>query len=365
MGGSRIVRGMVWAAALCTLTPVSGRAAGPSLDSDPPAARLHLVGPVTLGGTAPLPLDGLPPGRYRLEVGGLGLAEARGRLVLDAAGAAEVHAAVGPIALLLPPGLVHLGQGEGARGWLFVVGAVGGATGAALKALDLGDANDDADRARADYEDAVSGKEFETARLTLLALNDRRADETDMRNTWLGYVGAIWAGAAVESWLLTPRPSLRRGESGDYVVEAPDAGSVAAALRSVLVPGAGQRYLGAPARGNRFTGAILALGAGSILAQQSFLSARRDQNDAQRRYESAATETETKHWKRELTLAADRTQSRGRLRWGMVGATLGVYIWNVIDAAVAGPGDGAASGLSLNLTPGDGGLRAGLTWRNF
>ena len=114
MGGSRIVRGMVWAAALCTLIPASGRAAGPSLDSDPPAARLHLVGPVTLGGTAPLPLDGLPPGRYRLDVGGLGRAEARGRLVLDAAGSVEVRAAVGPIALFLPPGLECRSQQEGA-----------------------------------------------------------------------------------------------------------------------------------------------------------------------------------------------------------------------------------------------------------
>ena len=229
----------------------------------------------------------------------------------------------------------------------------------------MADANDEADRARVVYDDAVSGKEFESARLTLLAVNDRRVDETDLRNLWLGYVGAIWAGAAVESWLLTPRPSMRRGENGDYVVVASAASSVGAALRSVLVPGAGQRYLGAPARGNRFTGAVLVLGAGSILAQQSFLTARRDQNDAQRRYQAAETETDAKHWKRELTLAADRTQSRDRLRWSVVGATLGVYLWNVIDAAVAEPGEGSASGLSLNLTPGDGGLRAGLTWRNF
>lgn len=365
MGGSCIVRGMVWTAAVCILIPASTRAAEPSLDSDPPAARLHLAGPVTLGGTAPLPLDGLPPGRYRLAVGGLGLAEARGRLILDAAGEARVGRAVGPIALLLPPGFVHMGQGEGARGWLLLAGAAGGATGALLKASDLADANDEADRARKVYEDAVSQEEFDSARLTLLAVNDRRADDTDLRNMWLGYVGAIWAGAAVESWLLTPRPSMRRGEDGGYVLEARGASSFGAALRSVLVPGAGQRYLGAPARGNRFTGAVLALGAGSILAQQSFLTARRDQGDAQRRYQDAETEADAKHWKRELTLTADRTQSRDRLRWGLVGATLGVYLWNVIDAAVAEPGEGSASGLSLNLTPGDGGLRAGLTWRNF
>ena len=365
MGGTPSVRSMVWAAALCILIPASTRAAGPSLDSNPPVARLHLAGPVRLGGTAPLPLEGLPPGRYRLAVGGLGLAEARGRLLLDAAGSAELGAAVGPAALLLPPGFVHLGQGEGTRGWLLLAGAASGATGALLKASDLGKANDEADRARVVYEEAVSGKEFESARLTLLAVNDLRTDETDLRDMWLGYVGAIWAGAAVESWLLTPRPSMRRGENGDYVVEARAAGAAAAALRSVLVPGAGQRYLGAPARGNRFTGAVLALGAGSILAQQSFLAARRDQNDAQRRYQAAAIETDAKHWKRKLTLAADRTESRDRLRWSLVGATLGVYIWNVIDAAVAVPGEGSASGLSLNLTPGDGGLRAGLTWRNF
>lgn len=365
MGGSFCIRGIARAAALLALLPVPAGAAGPLLDSDPAGARLRLAGKITLGGTAPLPLSDLPAGRYRLEVGGAGLAEARGRLTLDAKGAAGIGRASGPVAFLLPPGLEHLRQGEGPRGWLFIGGAAGGLAGVLLTASDLAEANDEADRARVIYEDAVSLEEFESARLALLAANDRRADETDLRNMWLGYVGAIWAGAAVESWILTPRPSLRRGEDGGYLVGAPAAHRAGAALRSLLVPGAGQRYLGAASRGNRFTGAVLVLGAGSILAQQSFLAARRDQNDAQREYQAAETETEAKRWKRELTDAADRTQSRDRLRWALVGVTLGAYVWNVIDAAVSSPGEGGGSGLSLNVTPGDGGLRAGLTWRTL
>ena len=365
MGGSLRLGGVV-TAALWILSPAASQASGSMLDSDPPGARLYLSGPVTLGGTAPLPLEDLPSGRYRLQLGGAGLAEARGRLTWDeAAGEARIAAAVGPVAVAMPPGFAHLGMGETTRGWLFIAGGAAGLTGALLQASDLADAREEADRAWDQYDEAASGEEFTEARLDLLAAHDREADAAELRDLWVGAMGVFWAGAAVEGWLLTPRPGLRRDEAGNLLVVGRDASPAAAALASALVPGAGQRLLGASARGNRFLGAVAALGAGSILAQDAFLSARRDQGDAQRRYDAALTETEAKRWKRELTEASDRVDRRGRLRWGLVGATLGVHLWNVVDAAVSSPDDAPVSGLSFHLTPAGGGLRAGLTWRTL
>ena len=211
-----------------------------------------------------------------------------------------------------------------------------GATGTLLQWLETGDADDEARAARRRYEAAVSEEEFDEARLALLAANDRKADEEEMRNLWTAYWSMVWVEAAVESWWLTPRPSVRAAGEGVYTIDVPRARAAAAAVASAVVPGAGQRMVGCSGRGNRFTAAVLSLGAASILAQDAFLEARREQNKAQRRYELAETEEETLRWRREAEAAADRVTDRGRVRWALVGATVGVYLWNIWDAATAG-----------------------------
>ncbi len=338
-------------------------AAGPVLESRPPGAGVTLKGPVSVSGTAPLELQELPPGRYRLRVRGDGLVASTGRLNRGAGGLVTVGSLAGPGSLLLPPGFSHFRLGETGRGWVFLAGGAAGAAGLVVQQVRLGDANDDADRGRVAYQNAVSAEDFTRARLDLLAINDRKADEEDLRNMWGAYAGAVWLGAALETWVLTPHPGLVDGGGGRYVLEVQRAGGLGAALRSVVVPGAGQRYLGREGAGNRFTAAVLALGAGSIVAHDAFLTARRDQNDAQRRYEAAETEREALQWRNRLGDEVDRTRNWNRVRWGMVGATVGVYIWNVFDAALEGNATASPSDMSWNLVPRRDGFRAGLTWR--
>jgi hypothetical protein len=334
-----------------------------TLEGEVPGTSVEIDGPVRVGGMTPIPLDQLPPGRYLLRAQGPGLATAVGRLQRDASGGLELGGAAGPLEILYPPGFSHFRMDESSRGFIFLGGGAAGLTGTILQHFKLEDAKDEAKRARSRYDDAVSSAEFDRARLDLLAANDRKADEKNLRTMWGTYLGIAWAGAAVEHWLLTPRPGLRREADGVYRLEVPPAGGMSAALRSLLVPGAGQRSLGHEGRGNRFTAAVMLLGAGAIVAQDAFLSARRDQNDAQRRYEYAETESEIKRWRGELEDAADRVTDRSRIRWALVGAAAGVYLWNVFDAGTLGSEAVAPAPVSWSIVPGPEGLRAGLTWR--
>ncbi len=353
------------AAAILAVALPAGAAPGPgpNLTSSPAGLSVKLSGPVKISGSTPISLADVPAGRYRLRVGAAGTGHAMGRLTRGVDGTLHLGRLVGPEAVLLPPGVTFFRQGAETRGLLFAAGGVAGATGTVWKAVRLHDAQRDADLARERYNAAVSPTAIDQARLDILAANDRVADEKNLRNMWGAYLGAVWAGAALESWILTPSPGLRDGGHGNYTLVGPGGGRFGATVRSILVPGAGQRYLGHPQRGNRFTTAAMLLGAGSIVAQQSFLAARRRQNDAQRRYDAAETETETSVWRSRLQDDGDRTRSRNRLRWGLVGATVGVYLWNVIDAGTLGPGNSEPRALSWGVSPDEGGFRAELVWR--
>jgi hypothetical protein len=360
----RWVPGAVGAAALAlALWWSTAGAAEPVLESRPPGAGVALDGAVSVSGTVPFGLADLPAGRYRLRVGGDGLAASVGRLTRGSGGLITVGRFTGPVSVILPPGFSQFHQGETGRGWVFLGGGLAGAAGLAYEQVRVGNADDDANRARQRYLNAVSTEEFTQARLNLLAIDDRRADERNLRTMWGIYTGVVWVGAALESWILTPHPGLTDRGGGHYVLDVPRAGGLGAAVRSALVPGAGQRYLGREGRGNRFAAAVLALGAGSIAAHDAFLTARRNQNDAQRRYDSAETEGEALRWRSRLEDEVDRTRNWDRVRWGVVGATVGVYIWNVVDAALEGGEAAPPSDVSFGLAPRRDGFRAGLTWR--
>ncbi len=344
----------------CGIAPAAS--SGPVLDSRPPGAGLRLAGPVTVAGTTPLTLDGLPRGSYRLRMEAPGGTVSLAHLDLGPGGV-RLGSPGGPTDLFLPPGLGHFRQGATTRGWLFLSAAAAGAAGIVVEQLRWSDARDASDLARERYDRAVSTGEFDRARLDLLGANDHKADAENLRNIWTAYAGAAWVGAALETWILTPRPSLLSSGPDRYLLEAPGGSPAAAAVRSLLVPGAGQRFLGHPGRGNRFTGAVMVLGAGAIVAHGAFLAARRDQNDAQRRYDSAETENETVRWRGKLADESDRTRDWNRVRWGLVGAAAGVYLWNVIDAATLNPDTPAAPDMSWNVAPGPDGFSARLAWR--
>lgn len=103
-------------------------------------------------------------------------------------------------------------------------------------------------------------------------------------------------------------------------------------MRSALVPGAGQRFMGQDRRGNFFLGATAILAAGALVAHDAFLEAHRDQAEAQQRFDRSEVEDQIRLARSELREAADDADNRNVIRWALVGATAGVYLWNVLDA---------------------------------
>jgi hypothetical protein len=354
-----------WRLALCVAAaglvwqPATRGQESPTLDSDPPGSFLSLSGPVTLSGMAPLPMVALPHGEYVLTADGPGLAFARGRLVRSSLGL-KGRSWAGSGAWLQPPGLVHVSRGE-RRGWSFLGAGAVSATMAIRSQVAVRDAEGQADQALAAYDRAVATDEIRSARLRVLETSQEARDQKEIRGLWLGYFALTWLGAATEALLLTPQPNVTAGATDDYIVTAPRAGRMRAAVRSVFVPGAGQRFMGRDGRANIFLTAVAALGAGAITAHDVFLEARRDQAVAQRVFDEAQDEAQLRAAHTRLQKAADRTDDKNALRWALAGATAGVYLWNILDAFGLGHSDGAGE-LTWSAAPAAGGGFICATW---
>jgi hypothetical protein len=161
--------------------------------------------------------------------------------------------------------------------------------------------------------------------------------------------------------LLTPQASLQRMAGGQYSLAMPRSGRFKAALRSLLVPGAGQRYMGREAQGNFFLSMTASLAAATIVAHDVFLDARRDQAEAQYRFDNAHSAAEIREARSELEDAADRVDDRNVLRWTVFGVTAGMYLWNIIDAFQSGD-NGPSNDLSWSLAPTSDGVMVCATW---
>ncbi len=341
------------------------------IDADPPGSYLAIHGPVSVAGSTPLPVDVLPEGEYELTADGPGLPAVRGRLRRTADGMVS-RPWSNRGALLLPPGMLHLDRGE-TRGWSILCAGAVSATLAILSEADRRDAKNDRAQAEAAYRWAITEEAITAARAELLSATQEEDDRAEVRNLWLGYLAATWLGAGLEMQLLTPQPSLAEGDSGRYLVTLPRAGAGTAALRSALMPGAGQRYMGRMGRSNFFFTATAALAAAAIISHDAVLEARRDQARAQRLFDEADGETEVRHARDALQAAADDVDDHNLVRWALIGATAGVYLWNIADAFGLGRGaeprslplDAPADedGLSWSVAPRGDGLLVCATWR--
>ena len=136
-----------------------------------------------------------------------------------------------------------------------------------------------------------------------------------------------------------------------------------AALRSVLVPGAGQRHMGSRWRALAFGTSVMAFAAGGIAAYDEYLSADRKQADVQRRYDAATTEQEFAILGPQLAQAADDTDEWKVKVWTLFGVTRAAYIWNVLDAMSMGASGWTRSAVDVSVVPRADGMVASLTWR--
>ena len=308
-------------------------------------------------------LDQWPAGDYRLFVGRQGLATARGRVRCTGNDRLTASSWVGPIALFSPPGLAQFWREERWRGLEFLATGTVGGTELVRQEADRRDAVHDVERASVAYANAISEQEIATTRADLQAATERKQDTKELRSLWTGYLAAVWAGAALDAWLLSPEPTLHAQGEGRYLLGVPRAGAWQAGWRSFLVPGSGQQYLGRSWRGNLFSAGVMGLAAGTLSAHESFLHARRDQDDAQRRYDAAETEADLERWRIALDRAANEASDRNVVRWSLVAATGGAYLWNVIDAMTLGHESAQESDVNYAVAPRRDGLVAVVTWR--
>ncbi len=312
-----------------------------------------------LSGNAPLPIVQLPVGEYDFRAEGPGLTAARGRFVRSSDGLSGQSWAA-PSAFLNPPGIIHLERGD-LRGWVFLGGGVTALVLALSTQESVRKAEDKRKQAWTAYSKAVTDADLTQTRQQLTLAIQEKADDSRLRNLWLGSLAALWVGAGVEAFFLTPEPFISLANPGTYTMTIPRAGGAPAAWRSMFVPGAGQRCLGRNGRADFFLTSTVLLGAGAIGAEGAYLKARRDQASAQEIFDRAETQSELDSARPALEDAADRTGNRNTVRWALIGSAAGIYIWNVCDAYGLGRQSGSRS-LSLAAEPTPTGLALGLNW---
>lgn len=333
------------------------------LRTDPGNIRVELKGPLSISGITPMDLADLPAGKYRVSLDGRGIPSVHGSLTRSANGQLSLSTDAGLNTLLHPPGIAFLRRGERGRGWVYLASGLGFATGGLVKEFSLRDREDDLDRAQRLYDDAVGEATLSDARRNLDLAFQEAEDEKELRNLWAFFAGATWVGSAIEASILTPGPDMRTNSNRDYLLSAGGANPVGAAFRSALIPGAGQRYMGRDKRGNRFTAAFSTMAAVSLVIHDAYLEKRRDQLAVQSLYDAADTEGEIEARRRELEEAADDAERLDRWRWGVVGVTGAIYIWNIFDAVRLVGTDSSPGGLTWQMSPNPDGFRAGLVWR--
>jgi hypothetical protein len=350
--------------------PMSTRA--DTLETRPPGAYLRVEGPVSVAGELPLAVESWPLGNYDLVVEQTGLARAKANVACDGASGLRLRPGAGALHMLIPPGVAHFGRGEIGRGLTMVGSATLGGILIWVEESDRRDAARAVQTFQGLYEQAQSEEAIRQARIAVEAASRREQDELAMRNLWIGYTAVIWAGAGVESWLLSPRPHLSARAARQYVLDVPRVGAWQTFWRSALVPGSGHRYMGQDRRANVAAVSVYGFAAGSLFAHEYYLEARRTQAIAQETYEAANTEGEIARARRFLVDSANETHDRNTLRWCIFGLTIGAYCWNVLDAAFQGsaaalPPQSAVpprtSRLHWLLQPSPSGLSAAAIWR--
>lgn len=345
---------------LIAISAPSSSGQEPMLESSPEGIRLSVTGPVTMAGNAPLPMEEMPAGEYKLSAEAPGLPAIKGRLVRSGDTFFDRPWA-GPSSLFYPPGFVHLERGE-KRGWIFMLsGATSGAM-AIVKQAGVRNAEDKIDRAAFLNSLAITEEALLNTRLATASAVQERNDEEEVRNLWVGYFAYTRIASSLETWILTPGPRFSAQGSGQYKVEIEPASGLQSGLRSLLVPGSGQRYMGRDGRGNFFAAAVGVGAAAAIASHDAFLEARRQQSDVQRRFLSAESEEEIEALRNQLREAANNTEDKNLVRWTVVGITGGLYLWNVVDAFALG-NQARSEGMNWAFSPTPDGFLASVTWR--
>ncbi len=337
------------------------QAANPSLIPEPEHARLSLRGPSSVQSHGTLALSNLLEGTYTLVASAPGHTAVRASLLYHADGSTRFRPWAGPSALFTPPGFAHLRRAE-PRGWLHFGGWSLSGAAWLLSYSELRDARDRLERAAVDLERSTDAEQTRAARLEWSAAHEAEFDQSNVSALWASFVVATWIGGGLEAWLLTRTPEVSPSGDGSTRIHLPRADRWKTAMSSLLVPGSGQRSLGRERRGNLFTTAIMLTAAGAILAQDSYLDARRERSHATRLIGLTAGGPDADFAIAALRDAEEVTDRRSTIRYAVFGSAIALYAWNVLDALLFTDPGPSSSALGLGVVPDREGVRVAWTW---
>jgi hypothetical protein len=295
-----------------------------TVQTSPPEAQIDLHGSSELIGTSPLDLGAQWSGRYSVVVSAPGYAAARGALFFPERGGApyavsDTRRLTGKLLVhsLYPPGAAALMSHRSARGWAFVAAGVGG----------LG---------------AVIRDQVETS-----GKPDKADDFRYARGRWAIYTGAVWALSAIDNFA-RPRMDLLESSPNHVTLGTPRASRPGVVMRSVLVPGAGQDYVGRNMRGALWLGGTFLSGAAYLTADESHHRIQTKRARAQALL-LTATSSEAPARQADVDHFTDLEKRSRRLVDRLALTTLAVYAANVIDAGLTPVGSGSGRGKKVSL----------------
>jgi len=106
---------------------------------------------------------------------------------------------------------------------------------------------------------------------------------------------------------------------------------------SLFVPGLGQHYLEKKSRAVIFP--LLEVGAiaGAMIFNNQYNNSIQDYDMLKSNYSTAVDQTEINSYYNQMTSKYDDIESAEKMRNIFIGAAVGVWVWNVLDAALFGP----------------------------
>jgi hypothetical protein len=166
-------------------------------------------------------------------------------------------------------------------------------------------------------------------------------EQRRIRNSWLAYGGAVWGMSAIDYWML-PRFTVMEATPTRLSLAIPTLGRAKVAVRSLIIPGAGQEFANHGGRGALWMAGVLAAGAGYTAAHQALVHKRALLELNRLRYDAATDPNEQLRFQREIGILHQDIRTAEDVRRGFGYATLGIHAANVIDAMMLPLGPPAA-----------------------
>lgn len=110
-----------------------------------------------------------------------------------------------------------------------------------------------------------------------------------------------------------------------------------AVVRSLFIPGLGQHYL--EKKGRAFLFPVLEVGAlaGAYIFNSQYNNSIQDYNALKNSYSTSIDQTKIDTYYRQMTSKYDDIESAEKMRNVFIGVAAGIWVWNVLDAALFGP----------------------------